>query len=248
MLSNHRRLTVHQDWDLEIRKRYNQPLAIETGEFPDADTIQSRMIPICYEEALPSGCSSSCAEFMAAATEQFMKEVVGSVLSKTRSNIVAGGVGGSVILTSKYKRQFNRELAAFEDGKIHRAPITNMLPIEAKETSSRRTLAIGDFRMAMEIDGCNLGQMPDIAQTVTGGYQEGVLEGWGKHTYENGTDIAKDPHLPATMVNGTLTNGTHVNGPSSKENGDISGWQGGGGDDRNELFSLLDEVLTIGRS
>ena len=82
-------LTNDLDWDLEIRKRYQHPLFQETLEFPDAPAIQNRMLPICYEEALPNGPADQCAEFVATATEMFIKDVVGSVISLTRNNFLS---------------------------------------------------------------------------------------------------------------------------------------------------------------
>src|ERR1700712_94170 len=74
------------NWDIEIRKRYAQPLASETGEFPDTSTIESRMLPICYENGLVSGHSPDAAQFMSVATETFLKQFLSSVYDKTRSN------------------------------------------------------------------------------------------------------------------------------------------------------------------
>ena len=203
-----------------------------------------RMVPICYEEALPNGCAPSCAEFMAAATEQFMKEAVGAILSRTRSNILSGAVGGSTIMTKKYRQQLNRETLAFEEGKLHKGPLTNMLPVEAKEALGRRTLGIGDFRLAMQMNSCALGQMPDILQNISGGYHEGVLEGWGG-AFEN--DLSTGPELSKTRVNGNLPNGNQTNGAIS-DSIDNGPWLGSGQDDRNQLFSALDECLATGRS
>ena len=204
------------------------------------------MVPICYEEALPNGCAANCAEFMTAATEQFMKEVIGSVLSRTRSNIVAGGVAGSIIMTNKYKRQLNRETAAFEEGRLHRAPLSNMLPVEAKEALSRKNIGIGDFRVALQMHSCTLGQMPDIMQGIMGGYQEGILEGWGRPVFEDEGDAGLV--LNHSVPNGNLTNGTHINAIASRDQVDTAGWHGSGEEERKQLFSVLDECLTIGRS
>lgn len=228
---------------MEIRKRYSQPLAIETGEFPDIESIQARMTPICYQESLPNGCVPQCAEIMAAATEQYIKEIVGSVLSRTRSNVVAGGVGGSTILTQKYKKQLSLESAAFDEGKLHRTPITNMLPVEAREASTRRALGLGDFKTALDIGGCSLGHMPDVTHSIVNAYPEGILEGWGRYP-DNNTDITN------SLQGKTLLNGAHAKSQANgvAASGNINGWAGSGDDDRNELFSALDDCLAIGRS
>lgn len=231
------------DWELEIKKRFSQPLASETGEFPDAESIQARMLPICFEEALPNGCAPACAEFMATATEQFMKEVVGFVFSRTRSNIVAGGIGNGTIMTRKYRQQVSRESAAFEDGKLMKTPTSNSLTLETKEATNRLPLGIGDFRLALELGAGPMGQMPAVVSNVMTGYPEGVLEGWAFHPDEDDTSMDLDVAMP--LVNGNSTNGIHVNGDS--EDDDLAGWQGGGEKGRQELFSTLDDLLSIGR-
>ena len=248
------------DWEMEIKKRYTQSLASETGEFPDIDSIQARMLPICYEEALPNGCAPSCAEFMATATEQFLKEVIGEMTSRTRSNIIAGGVGGGTVLTRKYKKQLNRETQLLENGKLQRAPMSNLLPVEAKEAQQRRALGAGDMRFALEFGAKSLGQMPEVVSGVMGGYPEGVLEGWGRHTYLDDASkqygVNGDSHMapPLANGNGSLTNGIHangVNGTASAPDGqsDIpANWQGAGEDDHKQLLSALDDCLNFGSS
>lgn len=180
---------------------------------------------------------------MAAATEQFLKEVVGNVLSRTRSNIVAGGVGGSTIMTYKYRQQLNRETAAFDEGKLQKTPLGNMLPVEIKEALNRRTLGLEDFRVALNIGGCALGQMPDITQNVMNGYQEGILEGWGRYSIEE--DPTPGPSLISSRAKGNQTNAAQVNGTASN---DVTGWSGAGEEDRHQLFSVLDDCLAVGRS
>lgn len=242
---------------MEIKKRYTQPLASETGEFPDADSIQARMLPICYEEALPNGCAPSCADFMATATEHFLKEVIGELTSRTRSNIIAGGVGGGTVLTKKYKKQLQRETLMFESGKLQKAPMSNLLPVEAREAQQRRALSVGDMRVALELGARSLGQMPEIVSGVIGGYPEGVLEGWGRHEYLAAKPmldgVGGTTHMAPPLVNGhgSLTNGAHLNGvngiPSTSDSqSDISGWYGAGGDDQKQLRAALDDCLNFG--
>ena len=245
------------DWEMEIKKRYTQSLASETGEFPDVDSIQARMLPICYEEALPNGCAPSCAEFMATATEQFLKEVIGEMTSRTRSNVIAGGVGGGTVLTRKYKKQLNRETQLFENGKLQRAPLSNLLPVEVKEAQQRRALAVGDMRIALELGAGSLGQMPEVVSGVMRGYPEGVLEGWGRHAYlddisnQNG-DIHTAP--PLANGNGSLTNGIYTNGVNGTSSApdrpsDIpTNWPGAGEDDHKQLLSTLGDCLNFGTS
>lgn len=232
------------DWDLEIRKRYSQPLASETGEFPDTDSIHNRMVPICYEQSLPNGASSACAEFMATATEQYIKSVVGSVLAKTRSNL-AGAAGALSITTHRYRQQLDREERMLSKGEVARGVVSNLLPIETKEANARRPIGIGDFRIAIEVGGSSaMGQMPTIVEDIMGGWPEGVLEGWGRHpdTMDH-EEVEDEMERSGPRVNGIMTNGIHANGNENES----WGWEGGGSKDRDKLFSLLDECLAVGQ-
>ena len=165
-----------EDWDLEIRKRYAQPLAAETGEFPDAEVIQGRMVPICYEESLPHGCAAACASFMATATEQFIKEVLSSVYNRTRSNMPGGSVNS--ILTHRFKKQLQGEEDGFSRGEVSRVSGTGLLPIEVKEASTRQALGMHDLKLAMDVGDVGLGQFPLTMAKVMHAYDEGQYESY----------------------------------------------------------------------
>ncbi len=216
------------------------------------------MLPICYEESLPNGNAPSCAEFMATATEQFIKEVVGGVLARTRSNIVTGGAGGNTIMTVKYRRQLIREEGMLEKGVLGRGGVNNLLPIEAKEAAGRRALAVSDFRVALGVGDCALGQMPDVVSGIVGGWAEGVLEGWDTYPAQNGVNnvdgegdgdgpraIARDAGTKGAKANGIA--GVHYNGLGTKDDNDAYGWEGGSAHDRSQLNGLLDQCLAVGR-
>jgi len=204
------------------------------------------MLPICYEETLPNGPSASCADFMATATEQFVKAVVGSVLGKTRSNL-SGAAGAMSITTRRYRQQFQREEQMLSTGEISRGAMCNRLPVETKEAGARRPLGLGDFRVALGVGGdCGMGQMPTVVKGILCAYPEGVLEGWGRHP-----DIMEDVEeeemeRTGARTNGILTNGVHVNGISANDNENY-GWEGSGVKDRQQLNSLLDDCLTFGQ-
>lgn len=211
------------------------------------------MVPICYEESLPNGCGTSCAEFMATATEQYIKVVVSSILSRTRSNIS----GGNGIMTSKYRKQLAHEERALTKGEVVRGIGTGMLPVEAREAGGRRGLGLGDLRLAIGIGGCELGQMPGIVKGVMGGWEEGVLESWPrdiakpaliKHNNENEDDLEDVMERGGARMNGVVTNGGSL--PPQDDYMDIDdgdyGWEGGGPVDRAELGMLLDDVLAVG--
>ncbi|MCJ1366192.1 transcriptional coactivator hfi1/ADA1 [Acarospora aff. strigata] len=225
------------NWDLEVRKRYSQPLASETGEFPDAVTIHGRMVPICYEESLVSGCSIPCADFMANATETFVKEVLSGIFGRTRSNVPAGSNSG--IMTKRYKRQLEKEEEGWLRGEVSRSAGNGMLPVEMKEAIGRRPLGMSDLRLALEIGDCALGQMPLVVERVMGGYFEGELE----------EERKRDEQLEQALRTGTDgamgVDGRNGNEPSIDESD--WGWEGGGTADRERLSSLLDDCLAIGQ-
>ncbi|TGO08313.1 hypothetical protein BTUL_0215g00160 [Botrytis tulipae] len=245
------------NWDLEIRKRYALPLASESGEFPDMTTIESRMLPICYETGLVNGHVQDAAQFMSVATETFIKEVLSSIFSKTRSNgpgstgSAGTGGGSSWVQTHKYRRQLEREEESSLRNEVLRDK-NGLLPTEARAASERGPLGMADVRTALEISDCGLGQMPVVVQQIMFGYQEGELEDWNAFTRlgPQGRIITEDEDGDIEMggleVNG-LTNG--VNGHAIDEPlSDIEdwGWEGAEYQDRAALDMVLDSCLAIG--
>ncbi|KAK6607797.1 transcriptional co-activator [Botrytis cinerea] len=203
------------NWDLEIRKRYALPLASESGEFPDMTTIESRMLPICYETGLVNGHVQDAAQFMSVATETFIKEVLSSIFSKTRSNgpgstgSAGTGGGSSWVQTHKYRRQLERE-----------------------EESSLRNEVLRDKNGLLPTEARAARQMPVVVQQIMFGYQEGELEDWNAFTQlgPQGRIIAEDEdgdiEMTGLEVNG-LTNG--VNGHAIDEPmSDVEDWGGKG--------------------
>lgn len=221
------------DWELEIRKRYAQPLASETGEFPDAETIHARMVPICYEESVVSGAGFPCAEFMAIATETFVKEVLSSVFSRTRHNGPSGTINGMV--TRKYRRQLEREELAFTRGEITKDAATGLLPVEAKEASTRQPLGVKDLKLALTLGGGLLGQMPLVVDQIMGAYDEDELE------------MERQEYAEQTLDDKVDDDDTGVaNGLDEMDIDEADlGWEGGTAADREQLGSLLDECLSM---
>jgi len=244
---------------LEIRKRYAQPLATESGEFPDTSTIESRMLPICYETGLVSGHSPDTAQFMSIATETFVKQVLSAVFERTRSNgpgsAGSAGIGGnsSWVMTHKYRRQVEKEEEAWIRGEIQRDK-SGLLPVEAKAASERGPLGMADFRTALEMGDCGLSQMPVVIEQIMFGYREGELEGWDEYFMptdeEPAPPVEDDQDVIMTGVDGTMTNG--VNGvkdhQTEKEtvDGDSWGWEGASLQDREALNGVLDSCIAVG--
>ena len=209
------------------------------------DSIRNRMVPICYEQSLPNGPADTCAEFMATATEQYIKMIVGSVLAKTRSNL-AGAAGALSINTHRYRQQLDQEEYALSKGEMSKGIINNLLPVETKEAISRRPLGLGDFRVAFEVGGSNaIGQFAPIVEGIMNGWPEGVLEGWGTHPDDIEEEEEELAHT-GPALNGVPTNGAYANGVFASDN-ESYGWEGGTAKDRDNLFSLLDDCLTIGQ-
>ena len=241
-----------QDWDLEIRKRYAQTLAVESGEFPDMQGIESRMLPICYEGGLTSGHVPDAAQFMSVATETFLKDVLSSIFSKTRSNgpgtagSAGTGGGASWVQTQKYRVQLEKEEEAWLRGEIQRDKV-GLLPIEAKAASDRAPLGMADVRTALELGDCGLGQMPVVMEQIVFGYREGELEAWDDYSYLEGYSIPAtyDIDEDVTMSGMNGVNGTNGNSHDYDDESD-SGWVGGEHEDKAELDDLLDACLAIG--
>ena len=246
------------DFDLEIRKRYAQPLAVESGEFPDVSNIEARMLPFCYEAGLASGHTADAAQFMSIATETFIKEVMSTMFSRTRSNAPgdsgnAGfGPSNNWIQTQKYRRQLAREEEAFQRGEVTRDK-TGLLPVEAKAAAERGPLGIADLRLALEMGDCGLAKFPIISKSVVYGFREGELENWDDYTFVDGreriTDLDGDVEMGG--VNGTTVKPLVplVNGVGHDDMMDIDNdmwWEGGDTGDGSFLNGVLDTCLTIG--
>lgn len=197
------------------------------------------MVPICYEESLVNGCSAACADFMATATEQYIKEVLSGIFGRTRSNISASS--GNGIMTRKYRKQLEREEEAWLRGDVMKGAGNGMLPVEAREAMGRQPLGMGDLRLALEVGNCSLGPMPLVVERVMGGYLEGELEEWD----QGGTNEADEMGViggAEGVVNGV--NGANGDEPPIDESD--WGWEGGGRADRERLNSLLDDCLAVG--
>lgn len=226
------------NWELEIRKRYAQPLASETGEFPDAESIYARMVPICYEESIVSGAGSPCAEFMAIATETFVKEVLSVVFARTRSNGPSGTING--MMTWKYRQQLEREELAYTRGEIVKDNATGLLPVEAKEASTRKPLGVKDLRLALELGGGLLAHVPLIVDQIMGEYIEDELEAgkWDR-------DLVADGVTEITQRNNMEPKLRALGDTMNMDDTGLAEWEGGTMADREQLETLLDECLSM---
>lgn len=211
------------------------------------------MLPICYETGLVSGHAPDAAYFMSVATETFIKEVLSSIFSKTRSNGPgstgsAGTGGGSTwIQTHKYRTQLEREEEAFLRGEVQRDK-SGLLPTEAKAASERGPLGMADVRTALEMSDCGLGQMLVVVQQIMFGYREGELEAWDDYYWPEGHGRILGEFPEEDIEMGGMNGANGINGVNGHNYDDMDdwGWEGGEYEDKSSLDNLLDSCLAIG--
>jgi len=189
------------------------------------------MIPICYEESIVSGAGLPCADFMAIATETFVKEVLSVVFSRTRSNGPSGTING--MMMRKYRQQLEQEELAYTRGEIVKDGASGLLPVEAKEAAVRKPLGVRDLRLALELGNGVLSHMPLIIDQVMGGYLEDELETEKQDRTDDGAPVLTDDDTKAGFTD-----------EMDLDEAD-SGWEGAGATDHEQLGSLLDECLSM---
>ncbi|KAH8671380.1 transcriptional regulator of RNA polII, SAGA, subunit-domain-containing protein [Xylariales sp. PMI_506] len=240
------------NWDLEIRKRFALPLAVESGEFPDTSTIEARMLPFCYEAGLVNGHSSEAAQLMTVATETFIKEVLSAVFTRTRSNgpgdsgSTGFGSGAAWVQTKKYHQQLRWEEDALLRGELSRDK-SGLLPVEAKAASERQPLGMADLRLALDLGDCGLGSFPIVTKSVVYNYREGELENWNNYSWIEDHEPAEPMDLDVSGTKGgteTITNGVVHSEPMEID--DQWGWEGTDEADLNALDNVLDSCLAVG--
>ncbi|KAH7118940.1 transcriptional regulator of RNA polII, SAGA, subunit-domain-containing protein [Dendryphion nanum] len=235
------------NWEIEIRKRYTAPLFTETHEFPDATTIQTRMLPICYEFGLPSGHASDCATYVNIATETYIKEALTNFFQRVTSN------GPGYVRTAEYKRKVEREEQRVTRGEIGRNQ-GGLLPVEIEEMRKRRPLCMEDMRLALSLGDSYLGQVPLISGEIADGT---FLDSVGVEDVE-AHNSARNSLVLANGING-IANAPTTNGATTQlPNGfamDLGGggdpmlldeewgWNGGSVQDVSDLDSVLDGCL-----
>jgi hypothetical protein len=217
------------------------------------------MVPICFEEGLPNGAAATCATFLATATEQFVKEILSIIYSKTRSNMPNGSVNS--VMTHRFRKQLAREEDALLRGEISRGAGTGLLPVEAKEASGRPPLGLCDVRLALDVGGGGLGQFPMVMARVMSGYQEGEYETLveerrrTKEMQKQAEEREKERERKLKGIMGGAGAPVKMNGEGAvpmngidlhmEEGADDGGWDDL--EDMNALGSLLDDCLAVGQ-
>ena len=199
------------------------------------------MIPICYEESLVNGAGPQCADFMATATEHYIKEVLSAIYNRTRSNLPSGS--GNGISTHRFKRQCIREEQDLLNGSLFRGPGTGLLPVEIKEAQNRPPLSMQDLRLGLEVGDIGLGQVPTVMSRITGG-NFGTLEDGDVEELEEREDGRKRIG-GLRIANGGGVNGNH--GSEAASDDQNWGWDGGAAADREALHGILDDCLAVGQ-
>ncbi|EQL04142.1 hypothetical protein OCS_00166 [Ophiocordyceps sinensis CO18] len=234
------------NFDLEIRKRFAQPLAVESGEFPDVGLISGRMLPISYEAGLAGGHATDAPHLMCVATETFIKEILTQVFSRTRSNgpgdsgSAGFGIGTTWIRTWKYQRQLGQEEEAAQRGEVTRDK-SGLLPVEAKAASERGPLGMADMRLALEMSDTGMAQFPVLMTQVLFGYREGELENSNDYTWING-EAPEVEELPEASKDAWLPNGHSDAMDVDTE----AWWDGADTQDLDMLDGVLDSCLAVG--
>lgn len=223
------------NWDLEIRKRYTQPLFAETLEFPDAATIHARMVPICYEESVAAGTSIQCAELVGVATEIHVKNLLHDFLNRVRVNgprYENGAAGGA--FTAKYKKQVQREEADVKSGKLARNRDDDLLPIEVKEANARKPLSIADLKLANRVGPDLFNGMPLLGVHVAQSFFDDLY-----HDQSSEGQSTSQSGKPIPAQNGAVVDEDEMD----VDDDDDWGWQGTGIGDREMLGNLLADCL-----
>lgn len=228
------------NWDLEIRRRYAQPLASETLEFPTPSDVQSRIEPIAAEEGLLGGTQTTvqaCAELVEQATEVYLKELIGNLCEHSRSN----GVG--CVQTAGFRRQARREEEELERGVVARNS-AGLLPVDVEVLGRRGVFGMEDMRLAMVLEDVYLRRERFLGEGVWLGRWPAVAEA------EGGLEQARKP-----AVNGVwhsrpgVGNGPVLRAPGGEEQmpvDEMDYWQGGGTTSRTELLTVLDDCMAVG--
>lgn len=214
------------NWDLEFRRRYAQPLAAETLEFPAQSDIQNRIEPICYEAGLAAGAQGSVqavAEFVELATEFFMKEMLGQFCGHSRSN------AEGTVQTARFRRQLHKEEDDVDRGILQRNP-AGLLPVESDVRTKREPMHLGDLRIALQLNDSYLCRDQFLGERL-----------W----------LAQSPDVaPPIEMNGIapplLPSKGHLDVEDTMQLDGPEYWKGGYKHDMDELMGILDDCLAVG--
>jgi transcriptional coactivator HFI1/ADA1 len=186
----------------------------------------------------------SIATFLTVATETFVKELLASVFSKTRSD------APGIVQTALYKKRLRREEELYNagEGDIRRDG-GGLLPVEREAGGVGRTLGVGDVRMSWELGGGNWGllgggrlpvnvwgtNMDDEEVMFVAGAGERLLDEVGGEAERREREGEREVEPMDVDLD-----------DEGDADDDRWGWEGGGARDRDVLAGLLDECLAVG--
>ncbi|KAF2455316.1 transcriptional regulator of RNA polII, SAGA, subunit-domain-containing protein [Lineolata rhizophorae] len=217
--------------DLEIRKRYAQPLFSETFEFPDQDSISARITPICYEEGLANGATTGCSEIINVATEYYIKEVIAAVYFPTRSAALKTALS-TPSQKSSQKQQNSR-------GKRGAGKGPSRYPVKSNGGGRTGPITIEEFRLAMELGTGGTSNVPiPFAQMLLAQHEQ----------FDYSSTTAYDPPpaaKPLAIVPGADAQTDAMVADEAEGETDNLGWRGSSARDRQKLVGVLDDCLAV---
>lgn len=75
---------LNKNWQTELTTAYSAPLASESGEYMDTESIMARCVPICYDEGLGNAMTDDTARFIGLATDMFVREILSTLIGRIR--------------------------------------------------------------------------------------------------------------------------------------------------------------------
>ena len=180
---------------------------------------------------------------------------------------------GGVVMTTKYRKQVEREEEAWKRGELHRHRETGLLPVEAKELAVRRPIGINDMKLALDVGKGVSAHLPMVGHKIEDAYWDGELEDWKtnrdqeKAAKASATSVPQPsvPPAPTTplvqpatlptvtptriaattaQADGTADEMDIDSGQQVQLQDDYGGWEGAGHHDRMALDGLLGDILS----
>ena len=223
------------NWDISIRRRYDQKLAEEQLEFPTHPEIMNRIEPICYEEGLTGGVAQGVAQALAdiveQATEVYLKEMVGEWYAHSRSN------GERCITTNRYKKQLRKEEDEAERGGVQRSA-AGLLPAELDVQATRQGLTTQDLDLSLQLSDSFMRQDRFLGQKVALNHYPD-LDLFARQQQPKVNGVFKVP----PVVNGALSR-SHTEDAMALDEPEWA-WRGASKADQDELMKVLDECMAV---
>lgn len=231
---------ARSNFDIEVRRRYAQPLAAEQLEFPSQADIQSRIEPMCYIEGLTGGVQQGqlqvCAELVEQAAEVFFKDLLGGLISHARSN-AAGREG---IQTHKFKKRLRKEEDDADRGVLQRNA-GGLLPVQMEMMAKTDPLNMQDLRLSVGLRDEYLKQEPFLGERILLNHYPEL----DRKSTINGTGYRDGRHLSNGIANGTRDHADPEDMDIDDRFDRPGAFQSGTKADHDNIMSVLDDCLTI---